>query len=93
VTTFRAAPPVGGTERITVESDNASTPLLLEILAMAQKGIEVRLALDTSAGSLIPGADEPVASSEYERKVFETPGVLEALGEALQEAEALRRAM
>jgi hypothetical protein len=31
--------------------------------------------------------------AEYERHVFSTPGVLEALDEALAEAEALRRSM
>lgn len=39
-------------------------------------------------GELEPGE---VASEEYERKVFTTPGVVEALEEALQEAEALKR--
>jgi hypothetical protein len=91
MTTFRAAPPVGGEDRITVESDNASTPLLSEFL-MAPRRIEIRVSVDTSAGSPIE-PDAPIADPEYTRKVFTTPGVLEALDEALQEAEALRRTM
>lgn len=46
MTTFRVSQPVAGTDRITVESDNASTSLRSEFL-MARKRIEISLSVDT----------------------------------------------